>query len=175
MTDETPEIWDRLPTESGKAWEAFQRYRDTRPSERSLVAMAGDSTQRLTALHRWSGMHKWQDRALAFDRHMDAIVVIETKDARVVASEKRIAVSNAILDVAHTQLKSWLDDIERDVPVNLTPSEVAKLVEIGAKVSRLEHGESTENVNVHGRITDMSEEQLVARAQKILEGMLKRP
>jgi hypothetical protein len=174
MTDEMPEVWDRMPTESGPAWEAFVQYRNAKPSERSLNTLAGDSTKRHAALQRWSGANKWQERALAYDRRMDAIVVAETKDARVVASEKRIEVSTAILEVVHTQLRDWLKEIEDGRPVNLTPSEVAKLTEIGTRVSRLEHGESTENVSVHGRLTDMSEEQLVARAQKILEGMLKR-
>jgi hypothetical protein len=174
MTEDAPEIWDRLPTETGAAWEAFQLYRDAKPSERSLDIMCGESAVRLRALRRWSGIHKWKDRALAFDRRMDAIVLVETKDSRVLASEKRIAISNTILDVAQAQLTEWQTDIDEGRPVNLTPAEVAKLVEIGTKISRLEHGESTENVSIHGRITDMSEEQLVARAQKILEGMLKR-
>jgi len=171
---EGEEPWRRQPGESAPAYEVFLKYLTTRPAERDEALKAMKTIEDMNKIARWMQVNRWQERAKNYDEHLAVTILDQTESERALAAQKRMEVSSALLDVAKAQILEWKNDIEEGRPVRLTPSEVSKLVEIGCKIDRLEHGESTENVSVKGRITDMTDELLVSRAQKILEGMLKR-
>ena len=114
---------------------------------------------------------------LALDEHLNTVGIDIITMERVEASKRRIKLADSLLSVAEYQLQSWLDDLRANVKLDLTPYEVARIIEIGYKIDRLERGESTDNmaVAIKGeRLTDMTEAQLMERAQCILEEMLKK-
>lgn len=74
------EPWDRLDTESDKAWLGFRLYRDLGPG-RSIEGVRkqfGETTGKPAPktgrhLENWSSKHRWVDRAAAYDAHLDGI------------------------------------------------------------------------------------------------------
>lgn len=69
MTD-TP-IWERLPSDTDKSYEAFCIYRDMGAS-RSLEKVSKKLDKSVTLLGRWSSDHNWVDRVSAYDTHRAA-------------------------------------------------------------------------------------------------------
>lgn len=65
-------IWERLPSETDKSFEAFAIYRDmgVNRSLRKLVQRLNkDSTNYLRVLADWSKNHNWQERVSKYDEH----------------------------------------------------------------------------------------------------------
>lgn len=83
------EPWERQPTEPATAWTLFQAYRNLVPTERSVVksyheaypvkaaTLSKSTVLNLTHGRGYARRFRWQDRAIAFDNHMDQ----ETRDA----------------------------------------------------------------------------------------------
>lgn len=66
-------IYDRLPEETDKAFQAFILYRDMgaqRTQEKVLEAL-GKTTGYLRQLQEWSGLYRWVERSAAYDAHID--------------------------------------------------------------------------------------------------------
>ena len=169
--------WERQEGEPLAAWNAFRAYRDLQPGKARSVKRATEALDmQESGFRRWSKKWRWPERALAWDDHLDTIGMDAVVFERAEASKRRIKLADSILSVAEHQLQTWLDDIECGVKIDLTPYEVAKLIEIGYKIDRLERGESTDNmaVSMDARLTDMTQEQLMERAKCILEGMLQK-
>lgn len=170
-------VWDRLDGEPNGSWEAFLTYREQPLSDRTVGAVAKLLGKNESGLRRWSKKWQWESRALALDEHLNTVGIDIITMERVEASKRRIRLADSLLSVAEYQLQSWLDDLKANVKLDLTPYEVARIIEIGYKIDRLERGESTDNmaVAIKGeRLTDMTEAQLMERAQCILEEMLKK-
>jgi len=168
-------VWDRLEGEPEAAWDAFKEYRELAPDERTVVAVARKMDKNESGLRRWSKRYQWAERARAFDGHLDTIEIDAILLERVEASKRRIKLADSLLQVAEAQLQSWLDDLSCGIKLDLTPYEVARIIEIGYKIDRLERGESTDNMAVKirdDRLTDLTQEELMERARCILENIL---
>lgn len=66
--------WERLDTETGPSWEAFQTYRDLPPANRSIataLSTAGKAPGNRRQWERWSSQHDWTERARAWDAYLD--------------------------------------------------------------------------------------------------------
>jgi len=72
------------------------------------------------------------------------------------------------------RMAKWIDDSAMGISPKITPADVARLVEAGVKIQRLENGESTENLGVSGRITTIPDVELLDRAREILSREVKR-
>jgi hypothetical protein len=169
--------WERQEGEPLAAWNAFRAYRDLPPGKARSVKRAAEAlSMQESGFRRWSKKWRWPARSEAWDAHLDAAGVSAIEFERTEAAKRRIKLADSILRVAEHQLQTWIDDIECGIKIELTPYEVAKLIEIGYKIDRLERGESTDNmaVNMDARLTDMTQEQLMERAKCILEGMLEK-
>lgn len=81
MTDNV-QPWERLPSESGPAWEAFTVYRDLGCS-RSLTLVVRRLSKSKQLLARWSRRNSWVERAKLYDAHLDEL-------ARAAAEKERI-------------------------------------------------------------------------------------
>lgn len=71
-----PKPWERQPEETDKAFQAFCKYRDQEPHERSAATIARDGPAmgyktRLNVLKKWSAKHGWRRRAGAWDNELD--------------------------------------------------------------------------------------------------------
>lgn len=67
----TRQPYDRLETESVKAYEAFTIYRDL-GTNRTLENVATKLSKSETLINRWSFTYAWVDRAAAWDDHIEA-------------------------------------------------------------------------------------------------------
>jgi hypothetical protein len=70
--EESSRAWDRLSSESAKAFLAFTVYRDLGPG-RSLRAAVRIAPTNLRQLEYWSSKYKWGERAKAWDEHNDRL------------------------------------------------------------------------------------------------------
>ena len=133
------EIWERQKGENGPRWEAFQAYRDMPPGKRSLaeVAKALGKSERLMA--KWSGQDSWVERCEAFDRYLDAEAAAKRIEGIAQMNKRHINAAESILNKAIDGLK-FID------PEDMKPSDVAKLVDVAAKLERLARGDATEVV-----------------------------
>lgn len=78
--------WEQQPNESSKAFHAFTHYRDAPVHHRSIeFASSAHRTDCLdedqagthpipSQWKRWSAQHSWVERAVAYDRHCDALL-----------------------------------------------------------------------------------------------------
>jgi hypothetical protein len=175
---EGAKLWDKLEGEPHGSWEAFREYRNLPAGGRSVDKVAEILGKNVSGLRRWSKRWRWAERAEAFDVHLDTFEIDAIQFTRLEAAKRRISLADKLLSVAEAQLQRWLDDIDCGVKLDLSPYEVTRIIEIGYKIDRLERGESTENmaVKMTERLTDLSQDQLMEKAQCILKEILeKRP
>ncbi len=78
-TKRSPEVWDRLSNESGRAYEAFKLYMYMSPAERTVVRAWREWTGNPEAgrpspfFEGWARDHAWSERARAHDHHLELI------------------------------------------------------------------------------------------------------
>lgn len=143
---DVPQPWERQPTETDEQWLAFQAYRDSGP-QRSIVRSATKAT---ATISEWYRRFRWNERTLAYDRHLDTIVREEretllAQQARDIAADHMALLADA-KDFVAREVKKYADmSKETDMPT-LPVNAVAKLLEATVKLDRLIRGESTEKV-----------------------------
>ena len=130
-------IWERLPGESAKAYEAFCKYRDMPPGERSLREVAQRLGKSETLISRWSSKYRWVARVQAWDGEVDR----KAREAHL-RTVKEMRERHARLAVAFQQKVA--QRIQMIDPDELTPQELARWLEIATKLERLSRGEPTE-------------------------------
>jgi len=133
------ELWERLPGESAKAYEAFCVYRDLGPSERSLEKARKmlPKPRSRKWIGEWSAKYNWVERAKAYDDYIE--------------KRKREEKEKAILEMADRQARLAIAFQQRVAqrlqeldPSELSPSDLAKWFDVAAKIERLNRGEPTE-------------------------------
>lgn len=75
MTD-TPNLWERLDSDTDKSFAAFCIYRDMgdrRSLDKAAQDYYGKSRVSLGQFEKWSVDHNWQERVAAFDKHQDSL------------------------------------------------------------------------------------------------------
>lgn len=148
-----PQLWERQPGETSKAYAAFCRYRKMKPESRSLEAVSLKAKKGIRKgyvpgyISEWSSQFNWVARATAYDDHLDELVRARLEKQRLDMAERQANVAKAMLDKA----KERLDQM----PLSLmSPQDVARWVDVATKTERLALGEPTDNVReeVHGSI-----------------------
>lgn len=130
-------IWERLPGESAKAYEAFCKYRDMPPGERSLREVARRLGKSETLISRWSSQYRWVARVQAWDDEVDR----KAREAHL-RTVKEMRERHARLAVAFQQKVA--QRIQMIDPDELAPQDLARWLEIATKLERLSRGEPTE-------------------------------
>ena len=133
------EIWERQKGENGPRWEAFQLYRDMPPGKRSLTEVAKTLGKSDRLMQKWSSQDSWKERCEAFDRYLDAEAAAKRIEGIAQMNKRHISAAESILDKAIDGLK-FID------PEDMKASDVAKLVDVAAKLERLARGDATEVV-----------------------------
>ena len=135
-----PNIWERQPNETSKAFHGFCLYRDLR-HERTYVKVAGMCGQKSdTQIRRWAQKYRWQERVLSFDNY--EVREEHKRQVREAAAMKRRQ-ANLGLKVQEIALER-LNSMTPEQIKKLLAATVAKLVEIGTKVGRIARGEVDE-------------------------------
>lgn len=139
-----PDLWERQPGESAKAFEAFATYRDMLTGERSVRKVAEKLGKSSTFVSRWSSRFGWVERAAAWDDEQDRIARENLAPERRRMNKTHADLGNALLVKAAKGLKRLSDE-------ELTAGDVARLVEVGSKLERLALGvKDTGTVEVTG-------------------------
>src|SRR5579859_4901855 len=67
------QVWEQCSGEPEEAFLAFRQYRDMRPPRRYL-SVRGKNTH---MIQKWYQDWNWKERSLAYDRHMESIILEE--------------------------------------------------------------------------------------------------
>jgi hypothetical protein len=135
-TDTLREPWERQENESVQAFEAFQLYRDM-GTERSLIKVEQKLDKSHNLIGRWSKNHKWVARVEAWTDEQDRITR-ENLSKGVTAMRKNHT------DIATAMLVKALKALQKLPVEEMTPADVAKLVDVASKLERISRGEATE-------------------------------
>jgi len=122
--------WDRQPDEPAVAYEAFRLYRDLTPSQRTnlgTIAQQVDGTER--ECMQWALDWSWRERAEEWDEVCHRIDDAERLDA----IRQMHAVHRRAGRAALTKAVQALNGLSPDV---MTPSQIARLLELGARLER---------------------------------------
>lgn len=119
--------WDRRPSETPRAYDAFRRYRDLGPL-RSFDALEGPGLKRKT-LHDWSSHHDWRDRAQAWDDELHRTEDAHRLEAIRTMHDTHQRAGRAVLQLA---LRALAEIRPEDIP----PYAAARLLELGARLER---------------------------------------
>jgi hypothetical protein len=122
--------WDRQPDEPSNGYAAFRLFRDLQPSARSNVATVGDSVgvgER--QCRQWASDWHWRERAEAWD---DACHRIEDQE-RLDAIRQMHSVHRRAGRAALSKAVQALSNMKAE---DLTPSQAARLLELGARLER---------------------------------------
>jgi hypothetical protein len=149
--------WERLPEESGPAWAAFGVYRDCGPRRtrdgayRAVVGIEGASKgpRAPRAWKRWSKEHRWEDRARAYDAHLESIAATATEDeVKIAAAARQRAIETH--KIKEASLASALIDralaVLRDPKARVTVGDAVRAAEAAVRIGRLNLGLSTQSV-----------------------------
>lgn len=138
----TPQPWERREKESTKAYEAFCIYRDM-GRERSLSKVAAKLEKSETLMGRWSGEHKWVDRAAKWDDEQDRIEreIAQKEQAREIREmRKRHA------DLAKVMLIKSAKALARIPDDDIKPGDISRMVDVASKLERISRGDVGEVV-----------------------------
>lgn len=127
--------WDRHPSESPPAFEAFALYRDMGLS-RSAGKVAKQLGKSTTIIERWCTGHSWVARAAVWDEELDRVAQAEAQQA-IRDMSKRHAQLAVAMQTKAAQALQTLD------ASTLNASQIARLVRDSVRVERLARGEPT--------------------------------
>jgi hypothetical protein len=122
--------WDRQPDEPATGYEAFRVFRDLTPSQRTNISavadQAGMTGQECLAL---ASAWQWRERAEAWDDVCHRIDDAERLDA----IRQMHAVHRRAGRAALSKAVQALNNLSPEV---MTPSQIARLLELGARLER---------------------------------------
>lgn len=140
--------WDRLSDETVRAFAAFKRYRDLPPEVRTIrkaaeAHRAATKAKTLPSLktierrfEKWSSDHYWRARTAQYD---DALLAVEHEGA----VEARREMGRKHAQLADALVKTAIEALAKVKPEELSPQEIARFADVGVKLGRLVHGDST--------------------------------
>ncbi|WP_316749150.1 hypothetical protein [Streptomyces herbicida] len=129
---ESAEAWERQPSESAAAWEAFACYRDLGLS-RSIGKVAERLAKSRTLIERWSTTHRWVLRAEAWDREQDRLWRGEQQQAAREVARRHARLASA----AQSKIIAQLQQLD---PARLSPSDVIRWLEVTIRIERQAYG-----------------------------------
>jgi hypothetical protein len=156
----TPDLWDRLPDESTKAYGAFVEFLKIPRDERSFIAayrtVSGRSwVEQMPGYFRdWTRRYRWLDRAYAYD---DAEIEKDLRSLELQRKEARVRQAR-LGKALQEKGRSLLDRTDE-----LDAASGTSMIIMGQKVENIALGVATEitetnvrgEVNVHGDIGKM--------------------
>jgi hypothetical protein len=151
--------WTRQPCDDAGRWRAFVRYRDG-AFPRSFGVTAAALALSVQAVSAWAHADAWEERCLAYDRHLDSLRCRAVEDV-LVESAREVATRHAGIlrdaaECAHSVVRTWLARLAAgDALEGWSPSDVRGMLRDMITLERLVRGEATERVE-HGVGIDLS-------------------
>jgi hypothetical protein len=142
-------LWFKQPEETSRQYAAFCLYRDMGPS-RSIQKVAQKRTgggPHTSRLKEWSNKYQWVNRAIAYDEHIDQIIIVSQEEEL----KKMVARHTREAELFQSKVHERLENIDPD---ELKPHELIKWYETAVKIERISRGvpekiirEETKEVN----------------------------
>lgn len=170
--------WERRPDESAKAFGAFVQYRDlgfmrTLKAAAVLLYGTGECTPaQLSQFKAWSTKNDWVARAEAWDDYLDAVNRAQQAADVVEMNRVQATTGRNVLTLVNRQLREWSEALDADgnaKSLGLSPSELARLLEVSVKVERLARGEATTVTAAQAAVADEDHDAAVQRANAMID------
>lgn len=129
--------WERRPGEASKPYAAFLTFRDLPVSQRSVRAT--ETIHGTTTCRNWAVKWDWLARAVAWDDECQRVADLDRLEALRVMHGSHARAAKALQDFALAALAHLDAD-------DASPSDVARLLELGAKLERLTLTQSIEEL-----------------------------
>lgn len=135
------ELWERQPGEQARQFKAFCHYRDMIPGDQTIKRIAALTGVAERTLADWKRDFKWEERSQAWTDYQDQQArekyLKEIDEMR----ENHIRVSRKVMD----KVEEYIDSMTIE---DMKTSDVARLIEVAAKLERLSRGDTGEAVEV---------------------------
>jgi hypothetical protein len=161
-------LWEQIEGEDGEKFEQFMMYLLTPRSERSIKGtwlrwnrehgIVAESDGPNSTFYRTTKERRWEERALAYDRHEDQVLLrrlqerklkslVETADLGELLRKKALTAARMLSAV--TQSIGQIEGREAVImAVNLTPDQIVRMADIGTKIEQLALGNPTESMSI---------------------------
>ena len=168
-TKRSPEVWDQLTNESGRAYEAFKVYMFLSPAERSLAGAWRLWTENPEAarpspfFEGWARKHAWPERARAHDHHLELIreqrmeKAIKEEAARQARQVEQVRGRfNELMAMAYERAIECLES--DDFVEQLRPSDVVQILKVHLETTHKLAGGETDTPGGQAAV-DWSEDE----------------
>ena len=161
------EIWEKQKDESNKAYNIFCIYRDLGPN-RSLEKTRqklGKSAGYTRWMQTWSSQYDWVTRAQAYDAYIERK---EREEKEKAILEKAAEMADRHVKLAKAFQQRIAQALQQIDPAQLSPSDMAKWLDVATKLERLSIGEPTEigKQEVQGQVTQRHEYDITHRIEQ---------
>jgi len=152
--------WNQLPEEGGKAFAAFQVYRELGPWERSMNRVRvelGRPESYLRSLQSWSSKYRWVDRVRAWDQHLDGVKRRKVEKELEGMAERHVALATRVQQLIELKLSATLRKVNAELSrtggsdfdvAGLSINQLAPLVRVATDLERLARGEATTRAEI---------------------------
>ena len=124
MADRERDPWEKRPTETSRAYEAFRAYRDLGPMRRWEDVPGHPSA----TVRKWHGRHQWRTRADAWDA-----------EAHRMEDTRRLELIRSMDDTHQRAARVLIQTALRAIaenPAALTPHQAARYLDLGTRLER---------------------------------------
>lgn len=152
--------YERQDSETKKAFEAFQVYRDLGIT-RSLREVAQQLNKSLALIGRWSSQYGWVERAQEYDDEMDRKALLQQE------KDRRDMVKRHASQAMMFQQKV-LSRMREMNPAELSTSDLIRWFETSVKIERLSRGDATDITELEhgGEVKETHEHNLNQRIEQ---------
>ena len=148
-----PELWERQPAETAPSWAAFMAYRDF-GAKRSTAKVAQELRKSKRLMDRWSGVHRWVDRAAAWDHELDRM----NREAQ---AEAVIEMNTRHAGIAMSMQAAVLERLQELDPATLSPTQLTQMIAVASKLEREARGVDTDWADMPAAALDNVPEKLI--------------
>jgi hypothetical protein len=146
--------WNQQPKESSRAFAAFIAYRDL-GMHRSCNAVAQQLNLNSASVLQLSKRHNWQERVRAWDAYVDQQTQREQIEAVKTMKKRQIGLALNAQEAAENGLKRFIEQFSDDKsggvsPYATKPDGLAKLLDTGCRLERLNRDEPEQNLELSG-------------------------
>lgn len=176
--DDTLPLWDQQRGESTTNYDAFRRWLALKPSARLAHGhqqIADDTGRRRSVVTKTAHLHRWAERAAAYDQHINAVHTLTDVEQARAAHTRNAHVAEQLTDLFTASLGS-ID------PADLTPAIIVRLGDLALRWRTAIYGQAPQHINVQAdmqhavtatvdhtvaELTDMSPADRDARIQQL--------
>jgi len=140
MADEAIELaapqhyWNRRPSESKRAFDAFCIFRDSTDRKLKTVAQELKPPCSVANVGRWSVRHNWAQRSADYDCYIDDQDRAEIARQRVSGRKRRLAIAHALEGLSAHAIREWQTRLAAGLPLNMSLETAALLSKTAAQL-----------------------------------------